>query len=129
MSNVKTKQAVALLFRSCMHYSTIVKCPTMRAFGFNVCWILRPRFFLFFFFFFCFHVFKERQILLFRDNFYCSYTVSSLFITVAVHILKNIKNGSHDTIYTFKNYFVTVVSVFSFSNNKFNPNGLTLLLQ
>ena len=26
----------------------------------------------------------RRQILLFRDNFYCLYTVSSLFITVAV---------------------------------------------
>ena len=36
-----------------------------------------------------------------------------------------IKNRSYDTIYTFKNYFATVfsVSVFSFNNNKFNPNG------
>ena len=42
---------------------------------------------------------------------YCAYTV---------HVLKNIENGSHDTIYTFKNYFATVFSVFS--NNKFNPN-------
>ena len=33
-----------------------------------------------------------------------------------------IKNGSHSIIYTFKNYFVTVFSVFSFSDNKFNPN-------
>ena len=48
-------------------------------------------------------------------------TVASLFITI--HVLKNIKNGSYDTIYTFKNYFATVFSVFSFSNNKFNPNG------
>ena len=31
--------------------------------------------------------------------------------------------GSHDTIHTFKNYFVTVFSVFNFSKNKFNPNG------
>ena len=30
---------------------------------------------------------------------------------------------SHDTIHTFKNYFTTVFSVFSFNNNKFNPNG------
>ena len=42
--------------------------------------------------------------------------------------IKNIKNGSHDTIYTIKNYFATVFSVFSFqfsvfSNNKLNPNG------
>ena len=36
---------------------------------------------------------------------YCAYTV---------HVLKNIKNGSHGTIYTFKNYFATVFSVFSF---------------
>ena len=43
-----------------------------------------------------------------------------------------IKNGSHNTIYTFKNYFATVfsVSIFSFSKNKFNPNGpITLCLQ
>ena len=44
-----------------------------------------------------------------------------------VYVLKNIKNGSHDTIYTFKNYFATVSSIFNFqfsvfSNNKFNPN-------
>ena len=49
---------------------------------------------------------------------HCAYTV---------HILRNIKNGSHDTIYIFKNYFATVFSVFNFqfsvfSNNKFNPN-------
>ena len=48
-------------------------------------------------------------------------TIHTLFITV--HALKNIKNGSHDNIHTFKNYFVTVLSVFSFSNNKLNPNG------
>ena len=31
-----------------------------------------------------------------------------------VHALKNIKNSSHDTIHTFKNYFAIVLSVFSF---------------
>ena len=31
-----------------------------------------------------------------------------------VHAFKNIKNGSHGIIYTFKNYFSTVFSVFSF---------------
>ena len=52
-------------------------------------------------------------------------TIYALFITVynTVHALKNIKNGSHGTIYAFKNYFATVLSVFSFSNNKLNPNG------
>ena len=36
-----------------------------------------------------------------------------------------IKNESHDTIHIFKNYFAVIfsVAVFSFSNNKFNPNG------
>ena len=36
-----------------------------------------------------------------------------------------IKNGSRDTIHTFKNYFITVCSVlvFNFNNNKLNPNG------
>ena len=38
----------------------------------------------------------------------------------SVHVLKNIKNESHNTIYPFKNYFATMFSVFS--NNKFNPN-------
>ena len=36
---------------------------------------------------------------------------------------KNIKNGSHNIIYTFKNYFATVFSVFSFNKNKLYPNG------
>ena len=31
-----------------------------------------------------------------------------------VHALKIIKNGSHSTIHTFKNYFATVLSIFSF---------------
>ena len=56
-------------------------------------------------------------------------TVHTLFITVhsTVHALKNIKNGSHGTIHTLKNYFATVFSVFSFSNNNFNPNGLYII--
>ena len=33
-----------------------------------------------------------------------------------------IKNGSHDTIYIFKNYFVTVFSIFNFQQNKLYPN-------
>ena len=39
-----------------------------------------------------------------------------------VHAFKNIKNGSHGIIYTFKNYFAIVFLVFSFNNNKFNLN-------
>ena len=63
---------------------------------------------------------------MFSIFFPCTWTVTShgslcreqklLFITVhsIVHVLKNIKNGSHGTIHTFKNYFATVFSVFSF---------------
>ena len=36
------------------------------------------------------------------------------YCSCTVYVLKNIKNGSHGTIHTFKNYFVTVLSVFSF---------------
>ena len=36
------------------------------------------------------------------------------YYAYTVHVLKNIKNETHDTIYTFKYYFATVFSVFSF---------------
>ena len=56
-----------------------------------------------------------------------------MYCTCTVYAFKNIKNGSHDTIHTVKNYFATVFlvfsfqfSVFSFSNNKFNPNDPNL---
>ena len=69
------------------------------------------RFLFFFFFFFFWPAFVDfgRQISL-------VWTVNVLFTycAVIVYILKNIKNRSHGTIYTFKNYFATVFSVFSF---------------
>ena len=85
---------------------------------FCVCLFSRSRFPLLFFFFWPAFVDFGGQILLL-------WTVNILFMHCAdtVHILKNIKNRSHGTIYTFKNYFATVFSVFSFSNNKLNPNG------
>ena len=51
----------------------------------------------------------QRQILLFI---YCFVTVHHCSDTV--HTLKNIKNRPYNIIYTFKNYFATVFSVFSF---------------
>ena len=51
------------------------------------------------------------------DKFYCSYTVLALFIRHLTTLLKK-KKKSHDTINTFKNYFVTVF--FSF---QLCPNG------
>ena len=55
------------------------------------------------FFFSSLHAFQETT---------SSSTVAALFITV--YVLKNIKNRSHDTIYIFKNYFITIFSVFNF---------------
>ena len=84
-------------------------------------WIQRllnpaPMFFRFFFFFLFFTRLR-------RDRFYYSETIFTVHhCSSTVHTLKNIKNWSHGTIHTFKNYFATVFSVFSFSNNKFNPN-------
>ena len=56
------------------------------------------------------------MILLCRDKNHYSRTVSALFTyySSTVHAFKNIKNGSYDTIHTFKNYFAIVFSVFSF---------------
>ena len=63
--------------------------------------------------------------LLCKDKNYYSQTVVILFTCCrsTVHILKNIKNEFYGTIYTFKNYFVKVFSIFNFKNNKFNSNG------
>ena len=60
--------------------------------------------------------------------FFSAWTIKSYeFIVqetkIIVHAFKNIKNWSHGTIHTFKIYFATVFSVFSFSKNKFNSNG------
>ena len=52
--------------------------------------------------------------------------IRALFTDLQISLFNHIfiKNGSHDTIYTFKNYFTTVFSVFSFQfqQNKFYPN-------
>ena len=73
--------------------------------------------FLFFFFFF------QPTIVDFVN---CEQCICVLFTVPQITLFSKffIKNGSHNTIYTFKNYFTTVfsVSVFSFSKNKLNPN-------
>ena len=93
----------------------------------------------FFFFFFCMRNWRQRLLFM-----YYAWTVAKIFdfsvlfsaSVGLVHCSRDpqtllfsyffIKNGSHDTIHRFKNYFATVfsVSVFSFSKNKFNPNTL-----
>ena len=53
----------------------------------------------------------------------CAWTVKTLFMHCSYTV-----HRSHNTIHTIKNYFTTVFSIFSFSNNKFNPNGPLNLL-
>ena len=56
----------------------------------------------------------------------CEQCIHTLFMISQITLFNNffIKNGSHNTIYTFKNYFATVfsISIFSFSKNKLNTN-------
>ena len=84
---------------------------------------LRFRSFRFFFYFFVFTRFWRNR-LLFNERCMNSsrkgwlFPVNSaLFMDPQISLFSNffIKNGSHGTIYTFKNYFATVFSVFSFS--------------
>ena len=72
-----------------------------------------------------FFFFLARICWYFKDKIHCLWIVYALFThnVRTVHVFKNIINRSHGIIYTFKNYFATVFLVFSFSNNKFNPNG------
>ena len=73
----------------------------------RLCFQCFPLLLLFFFFsFFLMHAFQ-----LLRDKVHCSCTVHGTHN----HFIqeKNIKTGSHGTIYIFKNYFAIVFSVFS----------------
>ena len=90
--------------------------------------LLHFAYFVFCFFFFFFFIVARIS----GDKFHCSWTIaiykfdfSTLFITLVgpVHYSRDsqislfsnffIKNGFYSTIHTFKNYFVTVFSVFS----------------
>ena len=94
-------------------------------------------FFLFYLFIFSMHNWRQRLLFM-----YCTWTVpenfdfSAIFNTSVgpVNSARNpqtslfsnffMKNGSHDTIHTFKNYFVTVFSVSAkISSIQTNPNG------
>ena len=88
---------------------------------------LRFSFFLFFFFFFlmlkryCSSLLWTVAVTFDREQ--CIY---ALFMDPQITLFSNffIKNGSHGTVYTFKNYFATVFSVFNFQfqQNKFYSN-------
>ena len=51
------------------------------------------------------------------------FTVQETKCLQPLYSKKKIKNGSHSTIHTFKNYYATVFSVFSFQQNKQYSNG------
>ena len=82
--------------------------PTFSASTF---WSLRFLCFFVCFFFFLLPAYVDfgGQKLLF-----CTVATLFMYCSDTVHALKNIKNGSHGTFHTFKNYFATVFSVFSF---------------
>ena len=94
------------------------------------------QFLLFPFFFFFFHAFSPHLRLLFMygiwtvtatfDQFFMNNTRMYCSRTHKFHFFINffIKNGSHGIIYTFKNYFATVISAisFQFQQNKSYPN-------
>ena len=97
----------------------------MCVFGFDlscVAFLVLAFLFFFFFFFSCVLFCFVLQMLTFCSE-QCTY---ALFTDPQITLFSNffIKNGSHGTIHTFKNYFATVFSVFSFQfqQNKFYPN-------
>ena len=57
---------------------------------------------------------------------FCEQYICALFMGPQIPLFSNffIKNGSHGTIYTFKNYFAIIISVinFQFQQNKFYPD-------
>ena len=79
--------------------------------------VLRLRFLSIFFFFF-----SAAMV----DPFFCEQCTCALFMDPQTPLFINffIKNWSYSTIHTFKNYFITVFSVFNFQfqQNKFYPN-------
>ena len=109
-------------FVLCTLYQFIIRVCTFHSktvFGLRVCAsTFTISAFSFFFFF-------QAAIV---DQIFHEQCLDALFMDPQITLFNNffIKNGSHNTIYTFKNYFTTVfsVSVFSFSKNKFNSNRL-----
>ena len=90
-----------------------------------------------FFFFFFSRIFSPLAVTVYvrymnsSSNFwpvFCEQYIRALFTDPQISFFINffIKNGSHNIIYTFKNYFATVISAisFQFQQNKSYPNRL-----
>ena len=102
------KSSVSNLITSALSYLVSVWIGIMLCLAFAFC--------IFFFFSTCCQLLET------------NFTVHVLFTHCSwdprlLYSKKKIKNGSHGTIHTFKNYFVTVFSVFNFSKNKLYSNG------
>ena len=78
----------------------------------TVCFRLNTAFSHFFFFFFFVKTVISYEFIILQAKIIIH--ARSITVYNIVYILKNIKNKSYDTIYVFKNYFVTVLLVFSF---------------
>ena len=84
----------------------------MLGFGFSVCVFISMFSFFFSFFLFFIHAFQGDKIYCLQLQQYCLRTVHGTHSHFIQN--KNIKNRSHGTINTFKNYFAIVFSIFSF---------------
>ena len=104
-------------------HTEVLTVNIRRRFGYSVVFVrlslLRFHFFFFFFFFCCSIHFKGQWLLFIHYSWTVAATFDYFNIQISFFINFFIKNGSHDTIHTFKNYFVIVFSVF---NNKQYPN-------
>ena len=109
----------------------LIMCP----FGLGFCYICVCNLHVSFFFFFFSMQFGVTWLLFIHCSlksnrqcwlFHSEQCICALFMDPQISLFSNffIINGSHDTIHTFKNYFATVFSVFSFQfqQNKFYPN-------
>ena len=89
-------------------------------------YVFISRFLPFFFFLFFFQRMNSEFTVQRQKSLFMHCSTLFTYCSITVHAFKNIKNGSHGTFHTFKNYFATVFSVFS--NKKFNPNGPIVLI-
>ena len=87
-------------------FNFVVLNVSRKCVNYLLVWIALNAFFFFFFF----------QLQLLTWSFVNSVFMHGLWVPQTLFFINFfIKNGSHGTIYTFKNYFATVFSVFSFS--------------
>ena len=77
----------------------------------------------------CFHAFSVLFFLILQPHFLTKSTLNSISLyglrvsQIILSVIFFIKNEFHDTIYIFKNYFVTVFTVFSFNKINFIQTG------